>query len=44
MGKTPINVYFIKKQTPKQSLQADQSLLPTAKEFGISFMLLVAFR
>ena len=26
MGNTPINVYFIKKQTPKQSLQADQGL------------------
>ena len=26
MGNTPINVYFIKKQTPTQSLQADQSL------------------
>ena len=26
MGNTPINVYFIKKQTPMQSLQADQSL------------------
>ena len=26
MGNTPINVYFIKKQTPMQPLQADQSL------------------